>query len=88
MKDFKRFQVHYPHRETGYIYDEKSAELMKYAANAFLATKITYEQAAQSVNWLSDADMVRKGIGSDERIGVDSASQVLVWRKAQKDGRH
>ena len=51
--------------------DEKSAELTKYAANAFLATKITFmnEIARLCERLGADVDMVRKGIGSDERIG-------------------
>jgi UDPglucose 6-dehydrogenase len=51
--------------------DEHSAELTKYAANAFLAVKITFmNEIAQLCERLgADVDMVRKGIGSDERIG-------------------
>ncbi|MBS1646414.1 MAG: UDP-glucose/GDP-mannose dehydrogenase family protein [Bacteroidetes bacterium] len=51
--------------------DEKSAELTKYAANAFLATKITFmnEIANLCEKLGADVDMVRMGIGSDERIG-------------------
>lgn len=51
--------------------DEKSAELTKYAANAFLATKITFmnEIANFCEKVGADVDMVRIGIGSDSRIG-------------------
>jgi len=51
--------------------DENSAELTKYAANAFLAVKITFmNEIAQLCERLgADVDMVRRGIGSDERIG-------------------
>jgi UDPglucose 6-dehydrogenase len=51
--------------------DERSAELTKYAANSFLAVKITFmNEIAQLCERLgADVDMVRRGIGSDERIG-------------------
>jgi UDPglucose 6-dehydrogenase len=51
--------------------DVRSAELTKYAANAFLATKITFmNEIAQLCERLNaDVDMVRLGIGSDARIG-------------------
>ena len=51
--------------------DEKSAELTKYAANAFLATKITFMNEVANFCELvgADVDKVRIGIGSDERIG-------------------
>lgn len=51
--------------------DERSAELTKYAANAFLATKITFmnEIANLCERLGADVDSVRIGIGSDQRIG-------------------
>ena len=51
--------------------DERSSELTKYAANSFLATKITFMNEVANLCELvgADVDMVRKGIGSDERIG-------------------
>ncbi len=51
--------------------DEKSAEVTKYAANAFLAMKISYmnELANFCEAVGADIDKVRQGIGSDSRIG-------------------
>jgi UDPglucose 6-dehydrogenase len=51
--------------------DERSAELTKYAANAFLATKITFmnEIANFCEKVGADVDKVRIGIGTDSRIG-------------------
>jgi UDPglucose 6-dehydrogenase len=51
--------------------DEKSAELTKYAANSFLATKITFMNEVANFCEIvgADVDKVRMGIGSDDRIG-------------------
>ncbi|MXV14744.1 UDP-glucose dehydrogenase family protein [Hufsiella ginkgonis] len=51
--------------------DERSSELTKYAANSFLATKITFMNEIANLCELvnADVDMVRRGIGSDARIG-------------------
>ncbi len=54
-----------------YFMDEKSAEMTKYAANSFLATKISFMNEIANLCELTGAevDKVRIGIGSDSRIG-------------------
>jgi UDPglucose 6-dehydrogenase len=51
--------------------DERSSELTKYAANSFLATKITFmNEIANLCDLLgANVDMVRRGVGTDVRIG-------------------
>lgn len=53
------------------IMDIRSAELTKYAANAMLATKISFMNELSNIAELAGADIeeVRRGIGSDPRIG-------------------
>lgn len=54
-----------------YIMDERSSEMTKYAANAYLATRISFmnEIANLCERLGANVDMVRTGIGSDNRIG-------------------
>ena len=54
------------------VMDERSSELTKYAANAFLATKISFMNEIANIceQVGADVDMVRKGIGTDARVGA------------------
>ena len=54
-----------------YFMDERSAEMTKYAANSFLATKISFMNEIANLCELTgaDVDKVRIGIGSDSRVG-------------------
>jgi UDPglucose 6-dehydrogenase len=67
-------ELYEPFVRTGnpiYIMDEKSAELTKYAANAMLALRISFMNEIANIcdQVGADVDNVRRGIGSDGRIG-------------------
>ena len=64
-----------------FVTDVKSAELIKYASNSFLATKISFINAISRVCELSGADVdeVAKGMGMDARIGADFLKAGLGW---------
>lgn len=67
-------EIYQPFTNTGIpliLMDEKSSELTKYAANSFLAVKITFmnEIANYCEKVGADVDKVRLGMGSDDRIG-------------------
>lgn len=63
------------------VMSPRSAELTKYAANAFLATKISYinEIAHLAEKLGADIEEVAAGIGSDPRIGKDFLRAGLGW---------
>lgn len=64
-----------------FVMDRRSAELTKYAANAFLATKISFinEMAHLAESVGADVEQVARGIGSDPRIGKEFLQAGLGW---------
>ncbi len=64
------------HQDKVMIMDVRSAELTKYAANAMLATRISFmnELANLAESLGADIENVRRGIGSDSRIGLEFLS--------------
>ena len=67
------FDVYKPVRKHIIVMNQESAETVKYAANAFLATKISFINEISNLCNKTGADisMVALGIGSDKRIGKD-----------------
>ena len=63
------------------VTDVQSAEMIKYASNAFLATKISFINSIANVCELAGADVlqVAKGMGLDKRIGPQFLSPGLGW---------
>lgn len=60
-----------PDRQKLIVMDPASAELTKYAGNAYLASRISFmnEMSQLAEHYGADIDQVRQGIGSDRRIG-------------------
>ena len=63
------------------VTDVRSAEMIKYASNSFLATKISFINAIANICELAGADVhkVAKGMGLDHRIGTEFLNAGLGW---------
>lgn len=68
----KILELYYPLERPMIITDVHSAEMIKYASNAFLATKISFINAIANMCEVAGADVVQvaKGMGYDKRIGT------------------
>ena len=75
--------LHLSFSEQIFITDIRSAEMIKYASNAFLATKISFINEIANICEKVGADVteVSKGMGLDRRIGSSiSPSRNWLWR--------
>ncbi len=77
----KLVELYAPLERPMVVTDVRSAELIKYASNAFLATKISFINAIANICELVGADVhkVAKGIGLDSRIGTAFLNAGLGW---------
>ncbi len=74
-------QIHLPLRTTIMITDLRTAEMIKYASNAFLATKISFINEVASICEALGADVmeVAYGMGLDKRIGHHFLNAGIGW---------
>jgi UDPglucose 6-dehydrogenase len=74
-------QLYYPLNAETIITDLRTAEMIKYASNAFLATKISFvnEIAAICEALGADVKMVAHGMGTDKRIGPAFLGAGIGW---------
>ncbi|MFY9233981.1 MAG: UDP-glucose/GDP-mannose dehydrogenase family protein [Fimbriimonadaceae bacterium] len=77
----KLVELYHPLGSPVHITDLASAELIKYASNSFLATKISFINAISRICELSGANVgdVAKGMGADRRIGDQFLQAGLGW---------
>lgn len=77
----KLVELYHPLGAPVHITDLASAELIKYASNSFLATKISFINAISRICELSGANVgdVAKGMGADRRIGDQFLQAGLGW---------
>ncbi len=74
-------ELYAPLRSSIIITDLRTAEMIKYASNAFLATRISFINEVASICEALGADVreVARGMGSDRRIGPDFLAAGLGW---------